>query len=52
MEFLYGHTWTAMGMAYNKECSSVSGQRREIENRDALFRKIGGKSYPETTEGV
>lgn len=32
--------WTAMGMAYNKECSSVSGQKREIENRDGLFRKI------------
>lgn len=33
-------------------CSSVSGQKREIENRDALFRKIGGKSYPGTTAGI
>lgn len=40
--------WTAMGRAYTKECSSVSGQK----NRDALFRKIIGKSYPGTTAGV
>lgn len=40
------------GLAYNKECSSVSGQKREMENRDPLFRKIVGKSYPGTTAGV
>ncbi|MDQ7864971.1 hypothetical protein RCO48_39370 [Peribacillus frigoritolerans] len=40
------------GMAYSKGmCSSVCGQKREIENRDALFRKIVGKSYPGTTAG-
>lgn len=44
--------WTTMGMAYNKECSSASGQKREIGNQEALFRKIVGKSYPGTTAGV
>lgn len=44
--------WTAMGMAYNKECSSVSGQKREIENRDALFRKIGESLSRNNSGGI